>query len=197
MMMMTFESSWSSTIKVGPLLKPTDMPNCCATFTVLIYIGWGWPKWGEGSNIPTYCEKIGKILPTATIFFGFTQNYWKTCTLAKPEYIAQLIWKCCTPNLKHPCISYEHIPWSTKFSKEPLCTTNSAVFPVPTHIARGVAAIDSYSMLMRANEDEVGVHGCLCPGDMDVRMHEGQARQWAGVGVSLASSLTPIKNTRS
>ena len=43
---------------------------------------------------------------------------------------------------------------------------------------------------------EVGVHGCLCR-VMAVRMHEGLARPWAGVGVSLASSLTLIKNTRS
>ena len=64
--------------------------------------------------------------------------------------------------LKHPCKSYEHVPWSTKFSKKPLCTTNSAVLPVPTHITLGVAAIKSYFMLLRPNEGEVGVHGCLC-----------------------------------
>ena len=77
------------------------------------------------------------------------------------------------------------------------CTTNSAVLPVPMHITRGVAAMDSYSMLMRPNEGEVGVHGCLCPGDMAVRMHEGLDRPWVGVRVSLASSLTLIKNNRS
>ena len=34
---MTFESSWPNTIKVGPLLKFTDMPNCCDVYGSDIY----------------------------------------------------------------------------------------------------------------------------------------------------------------
>ena len=66
---MTFESFWTSTIKVGPLLKPTDMPNCCDVYGSDIYRTGLAKVGGKGSNIPTYRGKIGKILPNCHNFF--------------------------------------------------------------------------------------------------------------------------------
>ena len=69
---MTFESSWSSTIKVGPLLKPTDMPNCCDVYGSDIY------RTGlaiVGGRVVIYqhtAEKLAKYSQTTiTFFFGF------------------------------------------------------------------------------------------------------------------------------
>ena len=39
-------------------------------------------------------------------------------------------------------------------------------------------------MLMRRNKAETAVHGCHCPGDMAVRMHNVLTRPWIGVRVS-------------
>ena len=69
---MTFESSWSSTIKVGLLLKPTDMPNCCDVYGSNIYRT-GLAK--VGGRVVIYqhnAEKLAKYSQTGTIFFfGF------------------------------------------------------------------------------------------------------------------------------
>ena len=72
---MTFESSWSSTIKVGPLLKPTDMPNCCDVYGSDIYRT-GLAKVGGRLVIYQHtAEKLAKYSQTATIFSSvFTQN---------------------------------------------------------------------------------------------------------------------------
>ena len=63
---MTFGSFWSSTIKVGPLLKPTDMPNCCDVYGSDIY------SRGRVVIYQHTAEKLAKYSQTATnFFFGF------------------------------------------------------------------------------------------------------------------------------
>ena len=52
---------------------------------------------------------------------------------------------------------------------------------------------DGYAMLMRPNKAETAVHGCLCPGDMAVRMRKVLARPWVGVRVCHLLLLLSLK----
>ena len=45
-------------------------------------------------------------------------------------------------------------------------------------------------MLMSPNEGETAVHGCHCPDDKAMRMHEVLTRPWVGVCVPLALNLS-------
>ena len=45
-------------------------------------------------------------------------------------------------------------------------------------------------MLMSPNKGETAVHGCHCPDDKAMRMHEVLTRPWVGVCVPLALNLT-------
>ena len=53
---------------------------------------------------------------------------------------------------------------------------------------------DGYAMLMRPNKAETAVHGCLCPGDMAVRMRKVLARPWVGVRVCHLLLLSLVHN---
>ena len=45
-------------------------------------------------------------------------------------------------------------------------------------------------MLMSPNKGETAVHGCHCPDDKAMRMHEVLTRPWVGVCVPLALNLS-------
>ena len=45
-------------------------------------------------------------------------------------------------------------------------------------------------MLMSPNKGEAAVHGCHCPDDKAMRMHEVLTRPWVGVCVPLALNLS-------
>ena len=45
---------------------------------------------------------------------------------------------------------------------------------------------DGYAILINPNNGAKALHGCQCPSDMAVCMHEVMARPWVGVCVPLA-----------
>ena len=71
---------------------------------------------------------------------------------------------------------------AVKMSLMRLCEYTGSSFSSP----------DGYAMLMSLKGSETAVHDCHCPSDMPLRMGEVLIRQWVGVCLPLALSLSKL-----
>ena len=94
--------------------------------------------------------------------------------------------------IRLPCACHGRIAMRFTANSSHLCCVELALKGL-ARVGKGLfytgfprSLTDCYAMLMIPSDGETAAHGCHCPCDMAVRMHEVMARPWVGVCVPLA-----------